>query len=303
MRRSAASAERTRQVEKSTPAAYEPVPLRTSIGPSWAFCAWPRRTLSRLAAAGSDDSLHFSARRRGVSSRGLSRQPCSLSFPLPSTSGTMVKVDFMEGCVARMETVLHSSTRYFGRQPASCDDQEVRSAPSRLNALVVLHIPWHATSGEKERFFHIVVNVFRHPSVSDLVQFGELIFPKRTAAEELFRDSGCVQTSCSHLSRSAEFCSAFPQCLHVAPRVSTSWYRSLLLRARLREQFWISRVASEIAFQPLEPDSEIEFFISSTGNFIHFGPHEEVEEQSDRWGHRILWTTRSTFLAQMAWSA
>ena len=51
-----------------------------------------------------------------------------------------------------------------------------------------------------------------------------------------------------------------------------------------------------IAFHSLETDSEIEFFISSTGNFTHFGPHEEVEERSDRWGHRILWTTSSTFL-------
>ena len=68
--------------EKSTPAAYEPVALRTSICPSWAFCSWPRH----VPVAGSDDSLHFSARRRGVSSRGLSRQPCSLSFPLPEIS-------------------------------------------------------------------------------------------------------------------------------------------------------------------------------------------------------------------------
>ena len=80
----------------------------------------------------------------------------------------MVKLDFMEVCVARMETVLCSSAGYFGRRPASYDDQEVRSAPSRLNALVVLHIPWHATSGEKERFFHIVVNVFRHPQCQTL---------------------------------------------------------------------------------------------------------------------------------------
>ena len=65
---------------------------------------------------------------------------------------------------------------------------------------------------------------------------------------------------------------------------------------RLPEQFWISRFASGIAFQSLETDSEIEFFVSSTGNFIHFGPHEEVEEQCDRWGHQILWTTSSTFL-------
>ena len=57
---------------------------------------------------------------------------------------------------------------------------------------------------------------------------------------------------------------------------------------RLPEQFWISRVASEIAFQPLEPDSEIEFFISSTGSFIHFGPREEVEESSDLWKHWTL---------------
>ena len=54
-----------------------------------------------------------------------------------------------------------------------------------------------------------------------------------TAAEELFRDSGSVQMSCSRLSRSAEFCSAFPQCLHVAPRVSIPWDRSLLLRAQV----------------------------------------------------------------------
>ena len=40
---------------------------------------------------------------------------------------------------------------------------------------------------------------------------------------------------------------------------------------RFPEQFWISRAACEIAFQPLEPDSKIEFFIPSMGNFIHFG--------------------------------
>ena len=43
----------------------------------------------------------------------------------------------------------------------------------------------------------------------------------------------------------------FPQCLHVAPLVSFSWY--------------------ELAFQPLEPDSEFDFFIPSMGNFIHLG--------------------------------
>ena len=73
----------------------------------------------------------------------LSREPRSLSFPLPSTSGTVVKVDLMEGYVARMQTVLHSSAGYFGRLLAS--------APSRLSALVVFRIPWQATSGEKER--------------------------------------------------------------------------------------------------------------------------------------------------------
>ena len=87
----------------------------------------------------------------------------------------------MEGCAARMETVLCSSASCFGRRPATYDDQEVHSAPSRLSALVVL-------------------------------------------------------------------------------------------------------VSSENAF----PDSEIEFFISSTANFIHFGPREEVEESSDRWKHWTL---------------
>ena len=53
---------------------------------------------------------------------------------------------------------------------------------------------------------------------------------------------------------------------------------------RLPEQFWISRVTSEIAI----PESGIEFFISSTGNFIHFGPREEVEDSSDRWKHWTL---------------
>ena len=53
---------------------------------------------------------------------------------------------------------------------------------------------------------------------------------------------------------------------------------------RLPEQFWISRVTCEFAF----PGSEIEFFISSTGSFIHFGPREEVEESSDRWKHWTL---------------
>ena len=109
----------------------------------------------------------------------------------------------MEGCAARMETVLYSSASCFGRRPATYDDQEVHSAPSRLSALMVLHIPWQATSGEKER---------------------------------------------------------------------------------LPEQFWISRVSSEIAF----PESEIEFFISSTANFIHFGPREEVLRSSDRWKHWTL---------------
>ena len=56
----------------------------------------------------------------------------------------------MEGCAARMETVLYSSASCFGRRPATYDDQEVHSAPSRLSALGVLHIPWQGTSGEKE---------------------------------------------------------------------------------------------------------------------------------------------------------
>ena len=36
--------------------------------------------------------------------------------------------------------------------------------------------------------------------------------------------------------------------------------------------------------------SEIEIFVSSTGNFQHqrFGPHEEVEERFARWKHRQL---------------
>ena len=61
-----ASAELARQVEKSTPAAHEPTPLGASVCLSWAFCARPRRTLSRLPAAGSDVSLHCSAQRGGV---------------------------------------------------------------------------------------------------------------------------------------------------------------------------------------------------------------------------------------------
>ena len=48
---------------------------------------------------------------------------------------------------------------------------------------------------------------------------------------------------------------------------------------RLPEQFRISCVTSEFVFT----ESEIEFFISSAGNFIHFGQREEVEESSDRW--------------------
>ena len=44
--------------------------------------------------------------------------------------------------------------------------------------------------------------------------------------------------------------------------------------------FWISRFASGIPFHSLETDSEIEFFISFMDNFVHFGPHEEVEERS-----------------------
>ena len=146
-----------RQVEKSTPAAYDPVPLSTSICPSWTFCARP-------AARGADCQLpvpmSLSTFLHGVEASHLAG--CR------GRHSTMVKVDFMDGCVARMETVLYSSAGYFGRRPASHDDQEVRSAPSRLDALVVLHIPWHATSVEKERFFHFVVTVFQHPQCQTL---------------------------------------------------------------------------------------------------------------------------------------
>ena len=34
--------------------------------------------------------------------------------------------------------------------------------------------------------------------------------------------------------------------------------------------------------------SEIDIFASSTGNFNHFGPHEDDKEQRSRWKHRTL---------------
>ena len=34
--------------------------------------------------------------------------------------------------------------------------------------------------------------------------------------------------------------------------------------------------------------SEIGFFVSSTGNFNHFAPHEQVKEHCVRWKHRTL---------------
>ena len=67
LRRSAASAELTWQVEKSTPAAYEPVPLSTLVCSSWAFCAWLRRTFSRLPVSGSVVSLSTLLHRRLIS--------------------------------------------------------------------------------------------------------------------------------------------------------------------------------------------------------------------------------------------
>ena len=104
------------------------------------------------------------------------------------------------------------------------------------------------------------------------------------------------EMSWSRLIRLEEFCYAFPQCLHVASRVSISWYRSLLLRAQVARAVLDQPCTSEIAFS----ESEIEFFISSTGSFIHFQTREEVEESSDRWETLDTWTMRSSFLAQMA---
>ena len=137
-----------------------------------------------------------------------------------------------------VEAAMHdflSSAGYFGRRPASYDDQVVRSAPIRLDALVVLHTLGKRLQGRRRGSFILWSQCSGIQSVRSCpVSWAN--FPegdRLTAAEELFRDSGGVQMSCSRLSRSAEFCSAFPQCLHVAPRVSVPWDRSLLLRAQI----------------------------------------------------------------------
>ena len=83
----------------------------------------------------------------------------------------MVKVDFMEGCAARLETVLCSSARDCGRQPASYGDPggsvgaELDESTLCTCPFYVRYIPWQVTSGEKERCFRVVVTVFQRPGM------------------------------------------------------------------------------------------------------------------------------------------
>ena len=86
----------------------------------------------------------------------------------------MVKVDFMEGCAARMETVLYCSARDCERRPDSYGDpggavgtelgESARGIARDTGPFFyVLYIPWHVTSGEKERCFRVVVAAFQRP--------------------------------------------------------------------------------------------------------------------------------------------
>ena len=146
----------------------------------------------------------------------------------PSSSGTMVKVDFMEVCVARISRLFWETACFLRRSGGSIGTDSAGCARG-------IGTPLASEFRREGEVLPYYGHSVQHPQ-SDLVQFRGLIFPKGdrlTAAEELFRDYGGVQVSCSRLSRSAEFCSAFPQCLHVAPRVSIPWDRSLLLRAQI----------------------------------------------------------------------
>ena len=109
---------------------------------------------------------------------------------------------------------------------------------SRLNALVVLHIPLARDFREKERFFHIVVTVFRHPQCQTLSDFRRGPF-----------DSSSVQISCSRLSRSAEFCSAFPQCsARLVFLGCPSSCGSAVSPARMRSSLWNLTLRSNSLF-------------------------------------------------------
>ena len=90
----------------------------------------------------------------------------------------MVKVEFMEGCAARMEKFLYCSARNCGRQLASHGDpggavgneldERARGIPRCNGPIYVRCIPWRVTSGEKERCFRVVVKVFQRPESQTL---------------------------------------------------------------------------------------------------------------------------------------
>ena len=143
-------------------------------------------------------------------------------------SSSQFKADFMCVCVARIsrlfwETLLLTMIRRFNRHRFGwmrswyCTSLGKRLQGRRRGSFIL----WSQCSG--------ILSVRSCPVSWANIPEGDRL----TAAEELFRDSGSVQMSCSSLSRSAEFCSAFPQCLHVAPRVSIPWDRSLLFPQRV----------------------------------------------------------------------
>ena len=88
--------------------------------------------------------------------------------------------------------------------------------------------------------------------------------------------------------------SNFAPSLGLAAGISLSaytWHRSsrflgigpCLSVPRFPERFSISRVACELAFQPLEPDPELDFFIPSMGNFIHLGALKRLKNDPIVW--------------------
>ena len=126
----------------------------------------------------------------------------------------VVKVDFMEGCAARMETVLYCSARDFERRPDSFGDPGgavgteleesaggiVRGTGPFLRALQPLARDFRRDGEVLSCCGHFVPASLG----SDSVQFGELVWDRLTAGEELFkglRECSCIGFASRSINR------------------------------------------------------------------------------------------------------